>query len=102
MRALRLGSYSMWAALGGPASLLRRKSTTRYRRLVPPPWWRAVIRPCVFRPALLRPLATRDFSGVDRVSSSKVDTLAPRLPGVVGSYLRTDIVHFPVSNTSID
>src|SRR5947209_16008425 len=97
MRALRLGSYSMWATLAGTPSLLRRKSTTRYRRLVPPPWWRAVIRPCVFRPALLRPLATRDFSGVERVSSSKLDTLAPRLPGVVGLYLRTAIVYFPVS-----
>src|SRR5881409_2930354 len=97
MRALQLGSYSMWATLAGTPSLLRRKSTTRYLRLVPPPWWRAVIRPWVFRPALLRPLATRDFSGVERVSSSKDDTLPPRLPGVVGLYLRTAIANFPVS-----
>src|SRR5436190_9335645 len=95
MRALRLGSYSMWATLAGTPSLLRRKSTTRYRRLVPPPWWRAVIRPCVFRPALFRPFATSDFSGVERVSSSNVETLAPRRPGVIGLYLRTAIRLLP-------
>src|SRR5512132_4402532 len=59
------------------------------------------MRPWVFRPALFRPFATRDFSGLDRVSSSKLDTLAPRLPGVVGLYLRTAIAYFPVSNIPI-
>src|SRR5262249_37289391 len=48
-----------------------------------------------------RPFATRDFSGFDRVSSSNVDTLAPRRPGVIGLYLRTAICYFPVSKISI-
>src|SRR3954466_5039001 len=71
----------MCATVAGTPSLFRRKSITRYRRLLPPPWWRVVIRPWTLRPALLRPLATSDFSGLLRVSSSKLDTLAPRRPG---------------------
>src|SRR4051812_26132876 len=47
----------------------------------------------VIRPVLLRPpvfgLGTRsDFSGVERVSSTKSATDEPRRPGVVGLYLR--------------
>src|SRR4029450_8689733 len=36
-----------------------------------------------------------DVSGVDRVISAKSDTLEPRRPGVVGLYLRIDIVYTP-------
>jgi len=50
------------------------------------------MRPWTLRPALLRPFLTSDFSGVPRVTSSKVDTLAPRRPGVVGLYLRMGMV----------
>src|SRR5580765_3237982 len=101
MRALRLGSYSMCATFAGTPSLLRRKSTIRYRRLLPPPWWRAVIRPCTLRPAFLRPLTTSDFSGVARVISSNDETLPPRRPGVVGLYLRTAIYPNPPSKISM-
>ena len=45
MRQLRFGSYSMAATLAGTPSLMRRKSTMRYRCLWPPPLWRAVLRP---------------------------------------------------------
>ena len=58
-------------------------------------------RPCTLRPALFRPFVTSDFSGVERVISSKDATLAPRRPGVVGLYLRTAIAYFPVSKISI-
>ena len=61
-----------------------------------------MIRPWTLRPALLRPFASSDFSGVARVSSSNVDTLAPRRPGVVGLYLRTAMFpYFPLSKISI-
>src|SRR5438045_9051440 len=54
------------------------------------------------RPALLRPPVfdrgrTSDFSGVDRVISTKSATLEPRRPGVVGLYLR-----IPISQSSSD
>jgi len=41
MRALRFGSYSMWAILAGIPSFSLRKSTMRYFRLWPPPRRRA-------------------------------------------------------------
>src|SRR5436190_18903703 len=86
MRALRFGSYSMCATFAGTPSLFLRKSTDRNRRLLPPPWCRVVMRPLLLRPARLRPGATSDFSGRSRVISSNPETLAPRLPGVVGLY----------------
>src|SRR3954465_249116 len=61
---------------------------TRYARLWPPPWCRVVIRPWLLRPPFLGSGLTRDFSGVDRVISTKSATLEPRRPGVVGLYLR--------------
>src|SRR5580693_5605972 len=89
MREVRLGSYSMCATLAGTPSLsLRRKSISRYERLCPPPWCRAVMRPCTFRPPWPCSGRTRDFSGSLRVTSEKSAPLAPRLPGVVGLYLR--------------
>src|SRR2546429_5761195 len=72
-------------------SLFRLKSTIRYWRLCPPPWWRAVIRPCAFRPAFLRRPLVSDFSGLPRVMSEKSDTLAPRCPGMVGFSFRMAI-----------
>ena len=60
------------------------------------------MRPCTLRPALLRPFVTSDFSGVERVISSKVETLAPRRPGVVGLYLRTAMSYFPLSKISME
>src|SRR5262245_48846118 len=86
----------MCATFAGTPSFSRRKSITRYRRLLPPPWCRVVTRPCVvLRPARFRPLATSERSGLDRVISSNEDTLAPRLPGVVGLYFRTAISLLP-------
>src|SRR5262245_25972951 len=81
----------MCATCAGTPSFSRRKSITRYRRLLPPPWWRVVTRPWVLRPARFRPLATSERSGLERVTSSNEDTLAPRRPGVVGLYFRTAI-----------
>src|SRR5690606_10034242 len=47
-----------------------------------------VIRPVLLRPPLLLSGRTSDFSGCDRVISTKSATLEPRRPGVVGLYLR--------------
>src|SRR3954451_7151843 len=46
------------------------------------------MRPWLLRPPLLCRGRTSDFSGSDRVISTKSATLAPRRPGVVGLYLR--------------
>src|ERR687889_2017894 len=46
------------------------------------------MRPELFRPPVLDSGRTRDFSGCERVISTKSATLAPRRPGVVGLYLR--------------
>src|SRR5690606_17865029 len=46
------------------------------------------MRPCPLRPPLLVSGRTSDFSGVDRVISSKSETDDPRRPGVVGLHLR--------------
>src|SRR3954463_5338111 len=70
---------------------------TRYARLCPPPWCRVVIRPWLLRPPFLGSGLTSDFSGVDRVTSTKSATLEPRRPGVVGLYLR-----IPISQSSSD
>src|SRR5580700_10669969 len=79
----------MCATLAGTPSLsARRKSISRYARLWPPPWCRAVIRPCTFLPPREFSGRTSDFSGSSRVISTKSAPLAPRLPGVVGLYLR--------------
>src|SRR5919201_4436172 len=88
MRAERFGSYSIAATFAGTPSFVRLKSMTRYRRLWPPPWWRVVIRPLLFRPPFLVTGSTRLFSGFDRVTSSKVETVMKRRPGDVGLYLR--------------
>src|SRR4051794_14121063 len=50
--------------------------------------WRVVMRPLLLRPPLLVSGRTSDFSGVERVTSTKSATLEPRRPGVVGLYLR--------------
>src|SRR5919112_3557735 len=92
MRAVRLGSYSMCATLAGTPSLsCRRKSITRYARLCPPPLCRVVMRPWLLRPPFLGSGRVSDFSGVDRVISTKSATDEPRRPGVVGLYLRIAI-----------
>src|SRR2546422_6655788 len=89
MRALRLGSYSMWATLAGMPSLSRRKSMIRYCCLWPPPWCRVVILPCTLRPAFFGLGTTRDRSGRGRVISEKSEKDIPRRPGVVGLAFRT-------------
>src|SRR5262245_7906112 len=91
MRHDRLGSYSMAATLAGTPSLLRRKSTTRYRCLGPPPRWRAVLRPWTLRPPVAGFLSTSDRSGRLRVSSEKSATVWNRRPGLVGLRLRSAI-----------
>src|SRR5690606_26936859 len=53
--------------------------------------WRAVMRPELLRPPDLLSGRTSDFSGVDRVISTKSATELPRRPGVVGLYLRMPI-----------
>src|SRR4029453_2697351 len=49
---------------------------------------RVVILPLLLRPPVFGLGTSSDFSGVERVSSTKSATLAPRRPGVVGLYLR--------------
>src|SRR4051812_11277277 len=49
---------------------------------------RVVIRPVLLRPPVFGLGTSSDFSGVDRVSSTKSATDEPRRPGVVGLYLR--------------
>src|SRR5690606_13865626 len=61
---------------------------TRYARLCPPPLCRVVMRPVLLRPPLLLSGRTSDFSGCERVISTKSATLGPRRPGDVGLYLR--------------
>src|SRR6267378_8176904 len=92
MRALRLGSYSMWATFAGIASLSRRKSISRYCCLWPPPWWRVVIRPWTLRPAFFGLGTTSDRSGWSRVMSEKSANDIPRRPGVVGLAFRMVMV----------
>src|SRR5687768_2574014 len=86
MRAVRFGSYSMEWTLPGTPVLSRRKSMMRRRLFAPPPRWRTVMRPWLLRPACRRRGATSDFSGFERVISSKPWPLAPRRPGDVGLY----------------
>src|SRR5438874_205977 len=88
MRAVRLGSYSMWATLAGMPSLSRRKSIRRYCCLWPPPWWRVVILPWTLRPACFGLGTTSERSGWSRVISEKSANDIPRRPGVVGFALR--------------
>src|SRR2546421_13001094 len=92
MRALRLGSYSMWATFAGMASLSRRKSMSRYCRLWPPPWWRVVILPWTLRPAFFGLGTTSERSGWSRVMSEKAANDIPRRPGAVGLALRMVMV----------
>src|SRR5688500_7159918 len=46
------------------------------------------MRPALLRPPLAGSGRTGDFSGAERVTSTKSATLEPRRPGVVGLYLR--------------
>src|SRR6478752_4710698 len=50
------------------------------------------MRPALLRPPVLVSGRTSDFSGVERVISTKSATDEPRRPGVVGLYLRIPIV----------
>src|SRR4051794_24392521 len=50
--------------------------------------WRVVMRPALLRPPVFDRGRTSDFSGVERVISTKSATDEPRRPGVVGLYLR--------------
>jgi hypothetical protein len=56
----------------------------RYILLDPPPRLRVVIRPRLFRPALLGSGDNNDFSGLRAVSSSNDGRTALRVPGVIG------------------
>src|SRR5258708_40055456 len=94
MRALRLGSYSMWATFAGIASLSRRKSISRYCCLWPPPWWRVVILPWTLRPAFFGLGTPSDRSGWSRVISEKSANDMPRRPGEVGFALRMVMVAY--------
>src|SRR4051812_21785322 len=54
-----------------------------------------VTRPVELRPPVLCSGRTSDFSGVERVISTKSATEAPRRPGVVGLYLRIPMGSVP-------
>src|SRR5918997_6483684 len=91
MYALRLGSYSIAATWAGTPSLVRLKSTLRYRRLAPPPRWREVLRPFELRPPDFLSPSVRPFSGrfLSRPEKSAYET--KRRPGLVGLGLRIGI-----------
>src|SRR5687768_5133040 len=84
IRALRFGSYSISATLPGIPNLFRLKSIFRYCRLWPPPRCRLVRWPWLLRPPVCFLGSTSDFSGVDRVISSKPETERNRVAGVMG------------------
>src|SRR2546427_13235162 len=84
MRAVRFGSYSIAATLGGRANFSRRKSMRRYCRLWPPPRYRDVMWPLLLRPPVPRFGSSSDFSGVVLVISPKSDTERNRVAGVTG------------------
>src|SRR5687768_9144969 len=60
------------------------------------------MRPLLLRPPLLCSGRTRDFSGSERVTSTKSATLEPRRPGVVGLYLRIPMSLCPWSAEDLD
>src|SRR4051794_3135031 len=92
MLAVRFGSYSIAATRAGTPSLVRLKSTLRYRRFAPPPRWREVMRPCVLRPPdFLRP-SVRLRSGSFFVSSGLSAHVAKRRPGLVGLWRFTGML----------
>src|SRR6476660_5680635 len=84
IRAVRFGSYSISATRPGMPNLFRLKSIFRYCRLWPPPRCREVKWPWLFRPPVPRLGSSSDFSGVDLVTSSKLDTDRNRVAGVIG------------------
>src|SRR5690606_16745181 len=88
MRALRFGSYSISATRPGTPNLSRLKSIRRYCCLWPPPRWRMVTCPLLLRPPDFRSGSSRDFSGVERVISSKLATERNRVPAVMGRNCR--------------
>src|ERR671931_1609469 len=91
MRALRFGSYSIVATRPGTSNLSRLKSIRRYWRR-PFPWrCRTVILPWLFRPARFGSRSVRLFSGRSVVTSSKLDVVMKRRPGLVGLYFLTAI-----------
>src|SRR5438552_5940148 len=92
MRALRFGSYSMAITRPRMPILSRFQSMIRYRRLWPPPRWRVVMRPLLLRPAVFLSGSVSARSGLDLVTSSKVDTDMPRRPGEVGLYVLTGML----------
>src|SRR6201991_5346296 len=89
MYAERFGSYSIAATLAGTLSLVRLKSTLRYRRLAPPPRWREVLRPLTLRPPDFLSPSTSVRSGVVFVISAKSGCETERRPGGAGLGLRT-------------
>src|SRR5688500_15729612 len=88
MRALRFGSYSISATRPGTPNLSRLKSMRRYCCLCPPPRCRLVRCPWLFRPPVFFSGSSRDFSGVERVISSKPATERNRVPAVIGRNCR--------------
>src|SRR5512145_2816870 len=84
MRAVRLGSYSISATRPGIPNLFRLKSILRYCRLCPPPRCRLVRWPWLLRPPDCFLGSSSDFSGVERVISSKPETERNRVPDVIG------------------
>src|SRR6478609_5985782 len=57
------------------------------------------MRPALLRPPVLVSGRTSDFSGVERVISTKSATDEPRRPGVVGLYLRIPMFVCPYSSS---
>ena len=92
MLALLFGSYSIVFTVPGIPSLFLLKSMILYLRLTPPPLCLTVIFPLAFLPECFFNVAVRDFSGLLVVISSKVETVMPRCPGVVGLYFLIPIL----------
>src|SRR6185312_13290790 len=67
----------------------------------PPPWWRTVIRPALFRPAVFRFGARSAFSGRSLVTSENVERVVYRRFGVYGRLFFSAIYLIP-GDCSID
>ena len=100
MFAVLLGSYSIVATLPAISSLFLLKSMILYLALAPPPLCLTVILPLEFLPACFLRATVSDFSGLDAVISSKVETVIPLKPGEVGLYFLIPILCLPPITSS--
>ena len=71
-----------------------------YSIVAPPPLCLTVILPLEFLPACFLRATVSDFSGLDAVISSKVETVIPLKPGEVGLYFLIPILCLPPITSS--